>query len=110
METSKKLIWEEMAESLRKYRKSLSKRVFEITLPSQAILFLYKHAQSLRLEMMVEKREKDDFVLIEAEGNNKRLYLLELLFSELKNKHSRTNVSDMYDRRIQEVLAELQTL
>src|SRR5574337_869331 len=100
METSKKFNWEEMVKALHNRRRSLSKRVFEIMLPSPAILFLYKIAASIRIEMMVEKREKDDYVLIEAEGDNKRLYLLELLFAELKTKYtSKVLVSDMYERR-----------
>lgn len=111
METSKKITWEEVVKSWDKRRRNLSKRIFEIMLPSSAILFLYRIARSIRIEMMVEKREKDDYVLVEAEGDNKRLYLLELLFAELKNKYSsKVHLSDMYERRIQEILAELKLL
>lgn len=105
----------EMLENyFRKIQKPKRTLIIERLLPSNAVLFLFEHSRALRIEMLAEKRSKDDYVMIEIEENNQRVYVFQLLLDALRIRFISTGaalfLSGLQDRRISELMAKLKAL
>lgn len=102
----------EMLENyFRKLKQPKRKRVIECTLPSDAILYLFEHADALQIHLLVEKRDKEDYVVLDIEEDNKRVYIFQLLLDALRSRfaYGRDSISlkDVHDRKIANLLTRL---
>lgn len=84
--------------------------LIECLLPTQAVVKLIPLAKQMGITILIEKKDKEDLVLLEVQRiNNMRIYLLQTLCGLLKEQFSRSyDVSLIYGRKIQEVLNLLQ--
>lgn len=93
-------------------KKPEGKRVMEYMLPADAVLFLYDHLNSLGIEMLVEKRDLEDYVILEIEENNKRIYFFQLLVGTIRGRFTPGSgpLRDIYNRKITDLLIRLKSL
>lgn len=92
-------------------KKPKDKRVIECMLPADAVLFLFDHVSSLRIDMLVEKRSKEDYVVIQIDEDNKRVYLFQVFLNALRERFSLQGLAtifpDRYNQKIMGLLAKL---
>lgn len=95
-------------------KKPKTKRVMECMLPADAVLFLYDHVNSLRIDMLVEKRGKEDYVIIQIDEDNKRVYLFQVFLDALRERFSLQGFAivfpDRYNQKIMSLLAKLKAM
>lgn len=103
-----------LEEHFRKLRQPKCTRIIERLLPAGAVMFLFDHSKILRIDMLVEKRSKDDYVMIEIEENNQRVYVFQLLLDELRSRfaYSASGIfqNTFKDRHIADLMVKLKAL
>lgn len=114
MNTDQKQRYKMLEEHFRKLWKPKDTKIIERLLPADAVLFLFDHSRVLRIEILVEKRSKDDYVMIEIEENNQRVYVFQLLLDALRSRFGygagAVFLSSSQDRRITELMTKLKAL
>lgn len=95
-------------------KKPVPKITMECTLPSEAILFLYDRTSALKIDMLVEKRSKEDYAIIQIEQGNMREYVFRLLLDALRTRYTPSQgaiiLRDRHDRKIAELVGKLKSL
>lgn len=95
-------------------QKPARKLTIECTLPSEAILFLHDNARALKIDMLVEKRSKEDYAIIQIEQGNMREYVFRLLLDALRRRfvfaQGSVFLQDNYTRKVNELVNKLKWL
>lgn len=91
------------------YRKKIPTTLIEFSLPTQAIIKLVPLLNQFRITFELEKRTKEDLVLIEVEQEKStKIYWLHALCDLLKTCYTRgSGLYFLYETRIEEVLRNL---
>jgi hypothetical protein len=114
MKPNQNLTSEAVENFFRKLKQTKRKRIIECSLPTDAVLFLFEHTTALRIDMLVEKRSKDDYVIIEIEEDNQRVYLFQHLLDELRRRFSYDSgsilLAGFQNHRITNLIAKLKAL
>jgi hypothetical protein len=91
------------------YRKKIPMTLLEFNLPTQAIIKLVPLLNQIRITFELEKRTKEDLVLIEVEREKSmKIYWLQALCDLLKTCYTRgSGLYFLYETRVEEILQHL---
>jgi len=103
--------YEKLEKHFGKLRQPKRNQIIECVLPGNAVVYLFERATALQIELLVEKRDKGDYVVIEIEEDNKRVYIFQLLLDALRNRFQKSITSiflkEEQNREINDLFAML---
>jgi hypothetical protein len=112
METIKSKAQLHVESIIAKLRKQHQTQLLEFSLPTEAIMKLVPILNKLNIRFELEKRTKEDLILIEVEQRNSmKIYWLSVLCELFKACYSRANgIYQLYEARIAEVLQQIRSV